>query len=373
VTCDVIAFANEGVSGLTPYEPGKPIEDLQRELGLSEVIKLASNESPLGPAPGALEAARSALLDVARYPDGNGFELKARLAGMLNVAAAQITLGNGSNDVLEFVARAFAGPGAEIVYSEHAFVVYPISARLVGAKGIAVPARDFGHDLDAMAQAVTANTRVVYIANPNNPTGTWVDADALAAFVRALPEHVVVVVDEAYREYVDDKAYPDCVQWLDESPNLVVTRTFSKAYGLAGLRVGYAVCHPQIADLMNRVRQPFNVNSVALAAAHAALADDDHLKRAIALNDKGLGYLESELQRLELPYIPSIGNFISFELPCDALPVYQALLREGVIVRPIGAYGMPRHLRVSVGLGDENQRFVQALERVLAGGVNDHD
>jgi histidinol-phosphate aminotransferase len=366
VTCDVIAFANGGVKGLTPYEPGKPIEDLQRELGLTEIIKLASNESPLGPAPGALDAAKNALLDVARYPDGNGFELKARLAEKLNVAAGQITLGNGSNDVLEFVARAFAGPGTEIVYSEHAFVVYPLSASLVGAKGIAVPARDYGHDLDAMAQAIGSNTRVVYIANPNNPTGTWLDGNALATFIRVVPDDVVVVVDEAYREYVADEAYPDCVKWLEDTPNLVVTRTFSKAYGLAGLRVGYAVCHPQIADLLNRVRQPFNVNSVALAAAHAALADEAHLKRAIALNNKGLAYLEGELNRLKLPFIASIGNFISFELPGDALPVYQALLREGVIVRPIGAYGMPRHLRVSVGLDDENRRFVQALERVLA-------
>lgn len=365
MNCDAVAFAIAGVKGLTPYEPGKPIEELQRELGLSEVIKLASNESPLGPAPAAIDAATCALGDIARYPDGNGFNLKARLSAMLDVAPEQLTLGNGSNDVLEFVARAFAGPGSEIIYSEHAFVVYPLAASLVGARGIAVPARDYGHDLDAMLKALTANTRVVYIANPNNPTGTWVDGDALRAFIAAVPADVVVVVDEAYREYVDNNDYPDCVAWLDEHPNLVVTRTFSKAYGLAGLRVGYSVSHAQVADLLNRVRQPFNVNSVALAAAHAALADEAHLARAIALNREGLGYLQAQFDRLRLPFIPSIGNFISFELPGDAAPVYQALLREGVIVRPIGAYGLPRHLRVSVGLEQENQRFVQALERVL--------
>ena len=334
-------------------------------MGLSEIIKLASNESPLGPAPAAIDAAKHALNDIARYPDGNGFELKKRLSEMLGVAAAQITLGNGSNDVLEFVARAFAGPGSEIIYSEHAFVVYPLAARLVGAQGVAVPARDFGHDLDAMSKAINPNTRVVYIANPNNPTGTWVDSNALQAFIAAVPDEVIVVVDEAYREYVDREEYPDCLAWLDERPNLVVTRTFSKAYGLAGLRAGYAVSHAQIADLLNRVRQPFNVNSVALAAAHAALSDEAHLARSIAINREGLTYLQAQFARLRLPFIPSIGNFISFELPGDAAPVYQALLREGVIVRPVGAYGLPRHLRVSVGLDAENRRFVQALERVL--------
>jgi len=365
MNCDVAAFATDGVKGLRPYEPGKPIEELQRELGLGEIIKLASNESPLGPAPGAIDAAKHALADIARYPDGNGFTLKERLSAMLGVSAAQITLGNGSNDVLEFVARAFAGPGSEIVFSEHSFVVYSLVARLVGAKGVAVPARDYGHDLDAMSKAINTNTRVVYIANPNNPTGTWVDGNALATFIASVPDDVVVVVDEAYREYVADEGYPDCVAWLNERPNLVVTRTFSKAYGLAGLRMGYAVSHAQIADLLNRVRQPFNVNSVALAAAHAALSDEAHLARAIALNREGLAWLEAQFDRLRLPFIPSIGNFISFELPGDAEPVYQALLREGVIVRAIGAYGMPRHLRVSVGLREENRRFVQALERVL--------
>jgi histidinol-phosphate aminotransferase len=366
VSEDFLALATEGVRGLTPYEPGKPIDELRRELGLGDVVKLASNESPLGPSPLALEAARRALADIARYPDGNGFYLKQALAGRLGVSPAQLTLGNGSNDVLEFVVRAFAGPGQEVIYSQHAFAVYPLATRAVGAAGVQVPARDFAHDLDAMLRAVTPRTRVVFVANPNNPTGTWVNGNALATFVAALPAGVIVVVDEAYREYVDEEGYPDCVQWLRERPNLVVTRTFSKAYGLAGLRVGYAVAHPQVADLLNRVRQPFNVNSVALAAAQAALDDAEHLQRSRDINREGLLYLAAQLRRLGLAFIPSIGNFISFELPGEAAPVYQALLREGVIVRPLAGYAMPRHLRVSVGLPEENRRFVQALERVLA-------
>ena len=363
---DFLALATEGVRGLTAYEPGKPIDELQRELGLDDVVKLASNESPLGPSPLALAAARDALSDISRYPDGNGFYLKASLAERLGVSASQITLGNGSNDVLEFVVRAFAAPGHEVVYSEHAFAVYPLATRAVGARGVQVPARDFSHDLDAMARAVNERTRVVFVANPNNPTGTWVDNNALSAFIGALPRHVIVVVDEAYREYVDEDAYPDCVQWLAQRPNLVVTRTFSKAYGLAGLRVGYALAHPQVADLLNRVRQPFNVNSVALAAAQAALDDEAHLERSREINREGLQFLAAGFRRLGLSYIASIGNFISFELPGEAASVYQALLREGVIVRPLAGYGMPRHLRVSVGLPEENRRFVQALERVLA-------
>ena len=228
-----------------------------------------------------------------------------------------------------------------------------------------MPARGYGHDLDAMARAVGERTKVVFVANPNNPTGTWVDGNALSTFLAGLPQHVIAVVDEAYREYVAEDGYPDALAWLPQRPNLVVTRTFSKAYGLAGLRVGYAVSHPEIADLLNRVRQPFNVSSVALAAAEAALADEEHLARAVAVNRDGMAWLEAELARLGLPFIPSIGNFVSVEMPGDAAPIYQALLREGVIVRPVGGYGLPRHLRVSVGLPEENRRFVEALERVL--------
>jgi histidinol-phosphate aminotransferase len=366
VSVDFLTLATEGVRGLTPYEPGKPIDELRRELGLGEVVKLASNESPLGPSPRALDAAREALADIARYPDGNGYYLKQALAERVGVSPAQLTLGNGSNDVLEFVVRAFAGPGHEVIFAQHSFAVYPLATRAAGASGVQVPARDYGHDLDAMLRAVTPRTRVVFVANPNNPTGTWVDGNALATFIAALPSDVIVVVDEAYREYAHEEGYPDCVRWLPERANLVVTRTFSKAYALAGLRVGYAIAHPQVADLLNRVRQPFNVNSVALAAAQAALGDEAHLQRSREINREGMRYLTEQFRRLGLAYIPSIGNFVSFELPGEAAPVYQALLREGVIVRPIAGYGMPRHLRVSVGLAQENLRFVQALERVLA-------
>lgn len=366
MSVDFLTLATEGVRGLTPYEPGKPIDELRRELGLGEVVKLASNESPLGPSPRALDAAREALADIARYPDGNGYYLKQALAERVGVSPAQLTLGNGSNDVLEFVVRAFAGPGHEVIYSQHSFAVYPLATRAAGASGVQVPARDYGHDLEAMSRAVTPRTRVVFVANPNNPTGTWVDGNALATFIAALPSDVIVVVDEAYREYADEDGYPDSVSWLHERPNLVVTRTFSKAYALAGLRVGYAISHPQVADLLNRVRQPFNVNSVALAAAQAALGDEAHLRRSREINREGMRYLTEQFRRMGLAYIPSIGNFVSVELPGEAAPVYQALLREGVIVRPIAGYGMPRHLRVSVGLAQENLRFVQALERVLA-------
>lgn len=365
MSCDFHALATEGVRRLTPYEPGKPIEELQRELGLTEVVKLASNESPIGPSPLALQAARDALDDITRYPDGNGFALKAALSARLDVMPEQITLGNGSNDVLEFIVRAFAGPGSEVVFSQHAFAVYPLATLAVSATPVAVPARDYGHDLDAMAAAITPRTRVVFVANPNNPTGTWVDGNALATFIAGVPEDVIVVVDEAYQEYVSEDGYPDCTGWLADRPNLVVSRTFSKAYGLAGLRVGYSVSNPEVADLLNRVRPPFNVNSVALAAATAALDDPAHLERACEVNRVGMAYLEAEFRRLGLPFIPSIGNFISVEFPGDAMPVYDALLREGVIVRPVGGYQMPNHLRISIGLEEENRRLIEALERVL--------
>ena len=364
----MVRLAAPGVRSLTPYRPGKPISELERELGISNVVKLASNENPLGPSPRAVEAAQAALAEMARYPDGNGFALKRALAARLCVAPDQITLGNGSNDVLDLVARAFATPRDEVVFSQYAFAVYPIATRAVGARAVVTPARDFGHDLGAMRGAVGPRTRVVFVANPNNPTGTWNDARSLEVFLQALPDHVIAVVDEAYQEYVGEPDYPDCVPWVARYPNLVVTRTFSKAYGLAGLRVGYAVSRPEVADLLNRVRHPFNVNSVALAAAEAALGDDDHLARAVALNRAGLAMLTAAFDRLGLAYIPSVGNFVSVHVGAPAAPIYDALLREGVIVRPVDNYGMPDHLRVTVGLEAENQRFVAALEKVLGRG-----
>lgn len=363
-------LAAPGVRKLQPYQPGKPIEELEREYGVSDVVKLASNENPLGPSPRALEALQARAADLARYPDGNGFELKQALSRHLDVEVEQITLGNGSNDVLELVARAFATPKDEVVFSEHAFAVYPIVTQAIGARPVAAKAKNWGHDLEAMAAAVTERTRLIFIANPNNPTGTWVDAEALERFIAALPEHVIVVVDEAYFEFAADpeagvEGYPDTLQWLGRYPNLIVTRTFSKAYGLAGLRVGYAVSHPDVADLLNRVRQPFNANSAALAAATAALLDEEHLARGLRVNREEMVRLTDAFERIGLTWIPSVGNFVALDLARPAAEVYEGLLREGVIVRPVGAYGMPNHLRISVGLPEENERFLRALENVL--------
>ena len=363
---DPLRLAVDGVRGLQPYEPGKPMEALERELGIRDIIKLASNENPLGPGPRALEAVRAQVPDIGRYPDGNGFALKQALSRHLGVDPACLTLGNGSNDILELLARAFLAPEHEVVFSEHAFAVYPIVTQAAGARAVVTPARDWGHDLEAMAAALTPRTRLVFIANPNNPTGTWLRADALEHFLDSTPEHVLVVIDEAYFEYVQEPDYPDALSWLPRYPNLVLTRTFSKAHGLAGLRVGYGISRPQVADLLNRVRQPFNVNSLALAAAEAALGDAAHLQRSTALNREGMARLVAGFENLGLGYIPSVANFISVDVGRPGTEVYQALLRRGVIVRPVANYGMPRHLRVTVGLPEENARFLDALAAVLA-------
>jgi len=363
------------VQGLSPYVPGKPIEELERELGIQGAIKLASNENPLGPSPAALEAMRAHVGKVHLYPDGNGHALKSALAAALGVGIDQITLGNGSNDVLDLIARAYLGEGRGAVFSEHAFAVYPISTQAVG--GIAQwaralpadhPHQPYGHDLKAMRASVDARTRVVFLANPNNPTGTWLEKDELHAFIAALPEHVLVVVDEAYIEFVDeDSDFPNAMAWLDEFPNLVVTRTFSKIHGLAGLRVGYAVSHPRVADMLNRVRQPFNANLLALEAARAALGDPGHVRRTRELNRAGLRQVRTGVAALGLKALPSLGNFICVDMGRPARPVYDGLLRQGVIVRPVANYGMPHHLRVSMGTEAENARFLVALDHVLDG------
>jgi histidinol-phosphate aminotransferase len=365
MACDFAELTAPGVAGLTPYQPGKPLSELEREYGIVGAVKLASNENPLGASPLALEAAREVLAEVARYPDGNGFELKGALSERLGVEAERLTLGNGSNEVLELVARAFLAPGREAVFSQYAFAVYPIVTQAVGARAVVVQAAAYGHDLQAMAQAVTEDTRVVFIANPNNPTGTWVNRGGLEAFLARVPERVLVVVDEAYTEYVQLDDYPNALAWLDRFPNLVVTRTFSKAYGLAGLRVGYAVSHPQVADLLNRLREPFNLNSVALAAARAALGDERFLARSREVNRAGLEQLTDGFRSLELEAIPSVANFITVKLPRPGAEAYEDLLRRGVIVRPLDPYGLPDHLRVTVGTLEENRRFLQALGEVL--------
>ena len=366
-TADACDLAPGYVRAIAPYQPGKPIAELARELNLDPdgIVKLASNENPLGVSPLALKAIEQAIADLARYPDGNGFELKQAITRAFGVSMSQVVLGNGSNDVLDMAARAFLAPGVEAIYAQHAFAVYPIATQTIGAKGVEVPAKDFGHDLDAMLKAVTALTRMIFIANPNNPTGTLLRAEELLRFLRAVPASVVVVLDEAYNEYLDPALQTDSIGWLAQFPNLVVTRTFSKAYGLAGLRVGYALGHETVIDLMNRVRQPFNVNSIALAAAAAALGDRAFVRRSHELNAAGMRQITQGLSRLGLSYIPSFGNFLSVNVG-DAARVFQQLLRRGVIVRPVAGYGMPAYLRVSTGLESENQRFLDALKASLA-------
>lgn len=367
---DFLMQALPAVRDLAPYEPGKPIEELERELGIADIIKLASNESPLGPAPRVRQVLETELDRLALYPDGSGHALKQALASHLDVAPAQVTLGNGSNDLLNLVAQAFLAPGRNAVMSAHAFAIYALATRAVGAEARVAPAlpadtaQPGGHDLAAMAERMDGDTAVVFIANPNNPTGTWIDRDALENFLSAVPPQVVVVLDEAYFEYVQESGYPDGCRLLARYPNLLVTRTFSKAYGLAALRVGYGVSHPALADLLNRLRQPFNVNSLGLAAARAALADTDHLAAAVAINRAGLMQLSAGLAALGLPYIPSVGNFITFRVP-DAADLNQRLLRSGIIVRPVAGYGLPESLRVSVGLPQHNARFLETLGRLL--------
>jgi histidinol-phosphate aminotransferase len=357
------------VRAIAPYQPGKPISELAREMGLREtdIIKLASNENPLGVSPRAQRAMRDVLDGLARYPDGNGFELKHALSQRFGVAHDCIVLGNGSNDVLDLAARAFLTPDTSAVYSQHAFAVYPIAVQSIGARGIEVPARNFGHDLDAMRHAVRGDTRLIFIANPNNPTGTFAPAAEVEAFLAALPAHVVVVLDEAYNEYLAPELQADSIGWLKRFSNLIITRTFSKVYGLAGLRVGYALANAEVADLLNRVRQPFNVNSMALAAAAAGLGDAAFVRRSYEVNRDGMKSVTSALAGMRLDYIPSFGNFVTVRVG-DAAQVFQRLLRQGVIVRPVAGYGLPEHLRVTIGTAAENARFLESLRVALAAG-----
>ncbi|MFP4602686.1 MAG: histidinol-phosphate transaminase [Halochromatium sp.] len=353
------------IAELTPYVPGKPVTELERELGITGSVKLASNENPLGCGEAARAAYLAAAEELDRYPDGGGFALREAIAAHHGLAPEQVTLGNGSNDVLDQIARVFLYPGRESVFSEHAFAVYPIATTAVGARARVAPARDYGHDLAALAALVNERTGVVWIANPNNPTGTWLAAEPLRAFLSALPEHCIAVVDEAYFDYVEEPEYPDTSAWLDHFPNLIVTRTFAKIHGLAALRVGYGLSHPAIAELLNRVRQPFNVNAPAQAAAVAALADREHVRRSLAHNRTELARVCDGLRALGLTPIPSVGNFVSVDLGRPAGPVDQALLRAGVICRPVANYGLPRHLRISIGLASENDRLLSALAAVL--------
>lgn len=366
MSCDFSLFATPGVQGLSPYQPGKPIAELKRELGIENIIKLASNENPLGVSPRVLEAIQRELPELARYPDGNGFVLKEALASHYGLGMEQFTLGNGSNDVLEVIARVFLRPEDEAIYAQHAFAVYPLVVQAIGAQGIEVPAKAYGHDLDAMADAVTERTKLIFLANPNNPTGTAFTHTAFVQFMQKVPRHIVVVLDEAYIEYVQNPALPDGVDYLADYPNLIVTRTFSKAYGLASLRVGYAMASAQITGLLNRVRQPFNVNSLALVAGAAALSDQAFVTHSRELNAKGMTQLEEGARQLGLEWIPSAGNFLCLNVRQPGQTLFAALLKEGVIVRPVANYGLVEFIRVSIGLPEENQRFLRALSKVLA-------
>ncbi len=370
---DIHKKAISGVLSLEAYTPGMPIEELQRKLGVAEAVKLSSNENPLGMSPIARKAVADAITgtDLARYPDGSGFRLKKKLAEMHNIAAERITLGNGSNDIIELLGRVYLGPGRKAMFSAHAFAVYSIIAQSQDAEMIVVPARPLndamplGHDLNAFAAKLTPDVSLVFIANPNNPTGTWLQPGEIEAFLNKVPSDVIVALDEAYYEYMDPALAGNSRALLDKFPNLVVFRTFSKAYGLAGLRAGYALSSPEMADLLNRVRQPFNNNSLALLAAEIAIEDQAHVAKSVELNTREVARLSQELKALGLTVLPTQANFIAIGFGRDAKPVHQGLLERGVIVRPIASYDMPEFLRVSIGTERENDRFLAALKEIL--------
>jgi len=369
--------AASGVLSLEAYSPGMPIEELQRRLGVSDAIKLASNENPLGVSPRVREALAQTVAntDLAQYPDGGGFRLKQKLAEMHGIAPERITLGNGSNDIIELLGRVFLGPQRAAMFSAHAFAVYPIITQAQCARAVVVPARSatdaqpYGHDLIAFARELKANADValVFIANPNNPTGTWLAAAEIEAFLEQVPPQVIVALDEAYYEYMEPALRGDVRGWLERYPNLVVFRTFSKAYGLAGLRVGYSLSSPELADLLNRVRQPFNNNSLALLAAEVALGDQAYVQASVELNTGERARLGDELRAMGLTVLPSQANFLSIGFGRDAKPIHQGLLEHGIIVRPIASYGLPEFLRVSIGTQAQNTRFLKALRSILGG------
>lgn len=352
------------VRAISPYQPGKPITQLAREMGIpvENILKLASNENPLGMSPKAKKAVEAAISGIERYPDQ--FDLIAKVADCAGVSQNQVVLGNGSNDVLDLVARVFLAPGRSAVFAQHAFAVYPLATLSTGAELISTPAKNYGHDLDAMRAAIRPDTRIVWIANPNNPTGNFLPYPEVRAFLEAVPKDVVVVLDEAYNEYLPPADRVDTASWIQDFHNLVVCRTLSKIYGLAGLRIGYALASVEVADLMNRVRQPFNVNNLALAGALAALDDAEFLQASYELNRLGMAQIVAGLERLGLEYIKPHGNFVTFKVG-DAAAVNQKLLQQGVIVRPIGGYGLPEWLRVTIGAEHENARFLEALARAL--------
>lgn len=357
------------VKNVNPYVAGKPIDELKREYKISYVSKMASNENPLGSSLKVATALHNFASNMSRYPDGSGHNLREKLASFLNVEMNQITIGNGSNELLELIARVFAGPGDEIVYSQYGFAVYPISAQIVGAEAVQVPAKDFGHDLPAMLDAITPNTKIVYVANPNNPTGTLFRRDEWEAFISQVPENVIVVLDEAYLEYAEhacqDGTYPNGVDYFRDYPNLLISRTFSKAYGLASLRIGYLLGCEEIVDYINRLRMPFSVNAYAQIAAMTALTDPQFVDKSLRTNDQGMMQVRAAVEAKGLEVIPSYANFITIKFGENALEIYDKLLHEGVIVRPLDNYGMADYLRVTIGNNHENNHFMGALNKVL--------
>ncbi len=352
---------SDNIKTLTPYVPGKPIDELERELGITGSIKLASNENPLGPSPKAIAAIKRTLEGLNRYPDGSGFHLCQALAKKYGVEPGRIILGNGSNELIELLVRTFVQAGDEVISAAPSFVVYPMITQAAGGANVVVPCRDYRHDLDAMAERITQHTKIVFIANPNNPTGTMNTKDEMERFMSRVPDHVIVAVDEAYCEYVTHAEYPDSLDILKEGGNVVVLRTFSKIYGLAGLRIGYAITTTEIAELLNKVRQPFNTNALAQIGAVAALADRKHVEKSIANNNEGRQFLHQSFGRLGISYIPTETNFIFFETALDGRELYTALLKQGVIIRPMGG----KKLRVTIGLPEENKRFVDELEKIV--------
>jgi histidinol-phosphate aminotransferase len=364
-------FGPDYVRAIAPYQGGKPIAEVAREFGLDEakIVKLASNENPLGMPESAKQAMLKAMADIGRYPDSNGFDLKATITAKYNVPQDWITLGNGSNDILELAAHAFVQPGQAVMYAQYSFAVYPLATQAVGARAIVVPAKNFGHDLVAMAKAITPDTKLIFVANPNNPTGTFIPAAEIEAFLKVVPPQVVVVLDEAYNEFLAPELQYDSIAWVRQHPNLLVSRTLSKAYGLAGLRIGFAIAQPSITDLLNRIRQPFNVNSLAQAAAIAALNDEEFLKKSAQVNADGYRQLTQSFDAMKLEYVPSFGNFVLVKVGNDdgaGARVNLALLKQGIIVRPVGNYGLPQWLRISIGLPQENAAFLDALKKILA-------
>ncbi len=354
------------VAALKPYEPGKPIEEVQRELGLTDVVKLASNENPLGPSPMAVAALRAAIDGLNRYPDGGSYALINKIAAHHGLSAAHIFMGCGSVEILNLLAYLFIRPGFNAVTSEHAFAIYELVVAASGGITKTVPMKDYTFDLDAIGGAVDEHTRVIFLANPNNPTGTIYRRDAWERLLARLPEHLVVVADEAYFEFVRDPGYPNALNYLADHPKLIVLRTFSKIFGLAGLRVGYGVAHPKMVNLLNNVRQPFNINLLAQAAVLAAMDDHEYVRRTLEVNAQGIEYLEREFNRLKVRFVPTQGNFFLVEVG-DGVEIYNALLKHGVIVRPMHGYQFPRHVRISVGLPEENRRLIEALTAVLGG------